>query len=463
LIIPVLELVLSALLGLGFAALGTLLLRPRVAGVFARNECFLAGSATSAALLFPLSLLLRGRALVATAIVLGAALAVALGRRIRRLPSSAAPSPIVEASGLASAVLLAGITAVALAFAALSFRYPLWWDGLQVWASKAQRLFVEGRLGPAWYAGDVYDRRLLTYPALVPLAEALLSLLRGGFDFDRLKPVFILFHASLLLSTCAAARSRLSRPAALLATLLVALVPALSDRSAAGGYADMPQAAFVAATVAAAFRDEDARALPWMIGGLTVVKNEGLILASIASLAVAAFWTAAGWKEAGRRARAHGRGIAIVAGFFAARLAYLAWLRIDDSNFRSIATRESLAEALRRLPRVGQLCAESMFDVLRWGLLWPAFAVAVAYLLWRGGARERCLAASTGLAVGAYGAIFLETNWSLELHVEQAFPRLLSQLAPAAILVVMFAAVRAADRGKLSPPFEPQAIPAPGE
>jgi hypothetical protein len=99
-------------------------------------------------------------------------------------------------------------------------------------------------------------------------------------------------------------------------------------------------------------------------------------------------------------------------------LFHLAWLRIDDPNFRSIATRESLAEALRRLPRVGQLCAESMFDILRWGLLWPAFAVAVAYLLRRGGARERCLAASTGLAVGAYGAIFLETNWSLELHVE---------------------------------------------
>ncbi len=222
-------------------------------------------------------------------------------------------------------------------------------------ASKAHRLFVEGRLGPAWYAGDAYDRRLLTYPALVPLAEALLSLLRGGFDFDRLKPVFLLFHASLLFSTCAAARSRLSRPAALLATLLVALVPALSDRSAAGGYADMPQAAFVAATVAAAFRGEDARALPWMIGGLTVVKNEGLVLASIASFAVAAFWTAAGWREAGRRARAHGRGIAIVVGFFAARLGYLAWLRIDDPNFRRIATRDSLEEARRRLLHVGQL------------------------------------------------------------------------------------------------------------
>ncbi len=61
-----------------------------------------------------------------------------------------------------------------------------------------------------------------------------------------------------------------------------------------------------------------------------------------------------------------------------------------------------------------------MLEISRWGLLWPAFTLAALYLLWRGGARERCLAASTGLAVTAYCAIFLETNWPLELHVEQA-------------------------------------------
>ncbi len=442
-IVPVPELLLTILLGLGFAALGALLLRPRAPDAFAWNECFLAGAAACAALLFPLSLLLRGRALVGTAIVLGAALAVGAGKRIARTPRPVPPRGPATAGSPASVLALAGIASVVLAFAALSFRYPLWWDGFQVWASKAQRLFVEGGLGRSWYAGDDYDRRLLNYPPLVPLLEALLALLRGGFDFDRLKPVFLLFHTSLLLSTYAAARTRLSRPPALLATLLVALIPALSDRSAAGGYADMPQAALVAATVAAAFRGDGARALPWMIGGLTVVKNEGLILAVIACLAVAASWTDAGWKNGGRRALEHGRGIAIVAGFFVARLGYLAWLRIEDPNFRTLATADSLEEARRRVLHVGRLSVESMLDLSRWGLLWPAVGAAVVYLLWRGATRERCLAGAVGLAVAAYVAIFLETNWPLELHVRQALPRLLAQLAPAAVLVVMFAAGRA--------------------
>jgi hypothetical protein len=443
LIVPVRELLLAALLGLGFVALGELLLRPRGSGLEGWNECFLAGAAMCAALLFPRSLLLPGRALRATAFALAAALAAAVGRRIVRRAHPVPSRPPVEVRGLASGILLAGIVAVVLAFAALSFRYPLWWDGFQIWASKAQRLFVEGGLGRSWYAGDEYDRRLLTYPPLVPLLESLLSLLRGGFDFDRLKPVFLLFHASLLVSIHAAARTRLPGPAALLATLLAALIPAVSDRSAAGGYADMPQAALVAATIAAAFREQDTRALPWMIGGLTVVKNEGLVLAAIASLAVVASWTAGGWKNTGRRALAHRRDIAIVAGFFAARLSYLAWLRIDDPNFRRITTRESLAEALRRLPEVGRLCAASVLDVSRYGLLWPAFAVSAIYLLARGETRERCLAAAGTLVLAAYCAIFLETNWSLELHVRQAMPRLLAQLAPAAILVVAFAAARA--------------------
>jgi len=466
LIVPVAELLLTALIGLGFAAFGAILVRPRAFDIAVWNECFLAGAAACAALLFPLSLLLTGRALVASAVLLAAALAVRVGRRVGRHapPIPIASRPPEAPAGRIAAVLLAGIAFVALAFAALNFRYPLGWDGFQVWASKAQRIFVEGGLGRSWYAGDDYDRRLLIYPPLVPLTEALLSLLRGSFDFERLKPIFFLFHASLLVSTFTAARTRLTRPLALFATLLVALVPALSDRSAAGGYADMPQAAFVAATIAAAFRDEDSRALPWMIGGFTVVKNEGLILTSIASAAVAASWIAAFGRGAGRRALSCGRAIATVAGFAAVRVAYLAWLRIEDPNFRRIATRDSLAEALRRLPEVGRLCAASMLEVPRYGALWPGFFLAAVYLLWRGDSRERCLAGASALALAAYCAIFLETNWSLEVHVRQAMPRLLAQLAPAAILVVMFAAVRATGPAfglseSLEPPDRPAVLP----
>ena len=34
-------------------------------------------------------------------------------------------------------------------------------------------------------------------------------------------------------------------------------------------------------------------------------------------------------------------------------------------------------------------------------------------------------------------AVFLFTNWPVPLHIEQAFPRLLEQIAPAAAVVIV--------------------------
>ncbi len=449
------ELLWTGLLALALASLGGLWMPPGTRGPFGWTVRFVGGGAACAALLFPLSVLVPKHALVAIAAVLAGALLLAAARRVvARLPNRDAIDGATAPLDPRSILLLAAIAAAVLAFTVLDLRHPLWWDGFQIWASKAQRLVVEGGLGREWYAGDVYNRRLLTYPPLVPMLEGLLSLSRRGFDFDALKPIFLLFYAALLVSTYAAASSRLSRRAALLATLLVAVVPGLSTRSAAGGYADMPVAAIVAATVAASLRPRDAGALPWMIGALTVVKNEGLILAAIACLAVAASWVLADRHRAARRLVAHARGIAVVAAFVAARLAYLAWLAVDDPNFRSITAPGSLAESRRRILHVGRLCVESALDVSRWGLLWPALAVAVVYLLRRSCVRERCLAAGVSAALVAWWAIFLQTNWPLELHVAQALPRLLAQLAPAAILLVMFAAARA-----LGWPYHPSEVP----
>ncbi len=440
----VLDLGLTALLGLGFSALGSLLVRPRRADACAWSTCFLAGAATCAALLFPLSLVFPGRGLTAAAVLPGAAVAVVLGRRLRRSTTPRAPRQGErDRRRLASLALLAAIAAAAVAFAVLDLRQRLLWDGFQIWSSKAHVLVVAGGLDRSWYPEDGYDRRLLAYPPLVPMMEALLARLRGGFDFDGMKPVFLLFYGSLLASTYGAARSRLSERAALVTTLVVALLPELSSGSAAGGYADMPQAAVVAATVAAAFRKEDARALPWMIGALTVVKSEGLLLAAIACAAVGAFWASQGLRRARALVLEHRRGIAVAGTFVAIRFAHLAWLALDDLSFRNLGEPGSLAETQRRLLHVGRICVEAMLDVSRWGVLWPAFAAAGLYLLLRGDRRERCLAAAVGLGLAGVSAIFLQTNWSVELHVAQAMPRLLAQLAPAAVLAVMFAAGRA--------------------
>ncbi len=440
--IPWLDLGFAALLVCAFAALGVLLLRRWPRDAFGWNASFLAGAATCAAALFPLSVALPGTALAATGVVLGVALVAVAGWRLRKAPADTLPRRPAAKNAL-SVTLFVAVAAVAMVYVVLDLRYRFFWDGFQIWASKAQMLSVGGDLSRSWYAGESYDRRLLAYPPLVPMLEALFARLRGAFDFDALKPVFLVFYLSLLVSTYAAARSRLSEPAALLATLVVSLVPGLSTAYAAGGYADLPLAAVVAGAVAAAFRAEDARALPWTIGAMTVVKNEGLLLAAAACLAVAAFWILPGVRSAAARAVGHWRGITVVGAFVAVRFAYLAWLRDADTTFRSLLAPGSLAESRRRILHVARISVESMLDVSQWGVLWPAFAIAGIFLLARGCARERCLAAAVALGLAADSAIFLQTNWPLELHVAQAMPRLLSQLSPAAVLAVMFAAARA--------------------
>src|SRR6187549_1865540 len=90
----------------------------------------------------------------------------------------------------------------------------------------------------------------------------------------------------------------------------------------------MPQAAVVAAVVAAAMRS-DAAALPWLLGALTTVKPEGMILALIAAVAIAAATRLRGIRLGA---------VAAIAAFVAVRVAYLRWtgVREDTYLFRSV-------------------------------------------------------------------------------------------------------------------------------
>ena len=436
--IPFVEIGLTAILTLGFSCAGEVVLRRRSRSLGAWTQSFLVGLGVSAAALFPLSLVLPHGALQATA----AALAVCTVLRFARrgVPDGRSPS-LGTRWDAGSAALLAAISAAALAFIALDFRHRYVWDGFQIWASKAHVLYVEGGLGQAWFAGDTHDRRLVLYPCLLPLSEALLSLLRGGFSYDALKPVFVPFYLALLSSVYAAARTIVSRRAALLATLVVALLPRLATWSAAGGYADMPLAAYVAGMVAAGLDRSDRRALPWLIGSLAFVKSEGLILTVLAGIAA----VLAGDSEGtGRSAGRLGRlvpAVLVVAGMILIRVAYIRLVRVEDPTYARTDLFHALADT-DRVRLVARLCLESMLRFRLWGLLWPVFALACV-LLFRWGTRlERCFAAAVAVAVLAYSAIFLQTIWPLEVQIVQAYPRLLAQLAPAAVVTIVLAAAR---------------------
>jgi hypothetical protein len=77
-----------------------------------------------------------------------------------------------------------------------------------------------------------------------------------------------------------------------------------------------------------------------------------------------------------------------------------------------------------------------MLSPRRWGLLWPAFGLAAFVLARRGSAPERGLALATALSAALFAMIFLFTTWPLDLHIDQAYPRLLAQLSPAAVVAV---------------------------
>ncbi len=447
--IPVLAFGISLLIAAGFAAVGETVLRRRSRDPWGWNESFLVGLGVCAALLFPFSLVWPRQASNGILILLALCVIHRFAGRKRREGTGAIPNPRAPLQP-AEIALLAAVGLVAAAFAALNFRYSYLWDGFQIWASKAQLLYHHGGLTRQWFPGDGYDARLLAYPPLVPLYEALVARIGLRFDFDAFKPVFLVFYASLLLSTYAAGRAALPRRLALSAVLLVTLLPAISTHTSAGGYADMPFGAFVAGAVAAALRrtpeDSTARsAFPWLVGSLSTVKPEGSVLALLAT-AGAVLFLLPGRRDPARIVRAFSRGFVVLAGFATVRLGYLAWLGIAETTYGPI-DRAHLKRALILLGPVARLTGEVLANSSEWGLFWPAFLAAAGVLvLWSPDRRETWLAISTSAAIAAYAAIFLFTNWDVTLHVRQAYPRLLAQISPAAAVVLLLAYRRLRDR-----------------
>jgi len=439
----------AGVLTLGFALIGEALLGRASRTVFAWNESFLIGAGAAAAILFPLSLVTPHHALDTELGLMVVALFVAIVRR-RGLPApSPAPERAARPGGPArdplTLLLGAAILGLFAYFCALNHWMSHAWDSVVVFGTRAKLLFAQGGLSRWWFAEDSYDIRLLAYPPLIPLFEALFSRMRGSFEFDWLKPIFPCFYVSWILGTYAAARTLVSRRWALAAVLLVALLPEITARSAAGGYVDMPLAAFVAASAAAALRKDASEGwrspLPWLLGSMTATKQEGMILALVACGAVGSFWLSEPRRRFGERLRANWSALIVVAAFIAARVGYVRWTGVHDTTWGPFdAAHVERAAHSARL--VVLLCARYMLDPRMWGLFWPAFLVAAIHAARSGPTPIRLLAAATAVCAVSEAGLFLFTNWDFQVHIEGAYSRLLAQLAPAAAVVIVFAASR---------------------
>jgi hypothetical protein len=440
-----------------FAVSGNAVLGRRPAGIGEWNEAFLVGAGTATALLFPASLLFGPHALTAILIVLLAGSAASL-----RLPARETPRPVPGSPGRWSAWtigFLALTAAAAILFTVLDLNLGYRWDGLAIWAGKGQILHHDGTLfGTVPPAG--YFLNKLRYPALVPLFEALVAKIRGAWDFDPMKPIFVLFFLSLLIGTARAARAFGSRAVAMGAAALAALLPAISTGWNLGGYADLPAAAVVAVAAGACLRETPETLSwrspgPWLVGGLLMVKDEGIIPFTIAAgvlLAAVLFGRAASWP-----ARAWSAVVPPML-FLGCRFGYLYRLDIPGPLRLSLFSQPFAVI----VERTGLIAANAVRWLLApgfWGVLWPAFFVAAVILFARGGGRERALASITLLCVVGYATPFLITSWPIPLHVEQAYPRLLEQAAPLAVIALAAAYARAREWASAGAPASPSPAP----
>jgi len=433
------------LLAVGSACLGDLILWRRSRALGDWNESFLIGAGTlSIALAFPLSPALGRRAFWAAAAVLASTVAIWLLTAARRPAASRRNGRLgLDAPSLFFA---ACVVAAAGAFAALNARRVFDWDGFAIWATKAQVLFHDGAFGPEISPNSAY--LTVNYPPLVPFLEALLCRVRGAFDFDALKPVFLLFYVSMLLSTFRAARELAGARLALASTAILALLPAVSAHTSIGGYADMPQAAVVAAAAAACLREPwsgPRSPAPWLLGALLSVKNEGFLLLGAAGAAMVFAGSLDGFRPLVRRIRNGIGGFVVVGAFLAVRWGYLSWAGLPDDSFIRGFGFGHAVRALRRIPDVARLCAADLLNPALWDFFWPAAGLALAYLLLRGTRREKGLAAGTCLAAVIYIGIFLLTDYyrGYASLIEQDATRLFCQIAPASAVGIAAAYGRA--------------------
>jgi hypothetical protein len=77
-----------------------------------------------------------------------------------------------------------------------------------------------------------------------------------------------------------------------------------------------------------------------------------------------------------------------------------------------------------------------MLDPFTWSFFWPAFLFGCVVVVTSGSRRLKCLTAATVAGLATYAGIFLFTNWEVGLHIQQAYPRLLVHLTPAAAVVI---------------------------
>jgi hypothetical protein len=319
----------------------------------------------------------------------------------------------------------------------------LGWDGLFNWEIKARIAFLNGGAIPLEFFYDpTRTWTLQGYPLLLPLAEAWFYGWMGSADQGTIKLLFPLFFAAALgLIGAGMARFGGAVWQTSLAFLLIATTPLsmVGDGSASSGYADFPLAVSYLAAVVYLIEhwiEGSGRLLP-MLGCLAAipcwVKQEGAILwLCLIALAVIKILQR---RQIRLLLWLILPGLVVLIGW----RAFVGFVKPPTGENFLPVTPVTLWNNLDRAQVIFPAAMSEMSNWKHWGVLWPTVAVSILILV----IRDRGMIALP-LAVIApiafYCGVYFFTAWSVAMHFNSSFPRLLIHVALVAVITVAIAA-----------------------
>jgi hypothetical protein len=307
--------------------------------------------------------------------------------------------------------------------------------------------FEQGFYSDAFLQADRLHAKT-RYPQLIPLTEAFVASVSGGFHEPAIKLLFPCFYVSLILLVGSELSQAFDRRYALLCTSLFASLPVFTiyaNGGAASGYADLPLAFYVTALSTRLFRwlqDRSSGNLQLallFISSTVFTKTEGLALVLVVLFATA--WAA--WFVYRRSVRSLWPLPVVVLGGLICLgpwFLYQARLPVVDEDFVKLLTVQNLIGGVTRLPYIVRSLVKELFFKPH---LWSLLGVSAAILVLRSPrtavqSRFSVLLWIPLLYLAVLCAIFMVIPWKLEELFPVALTRLMMHTAPLLLLWICF-------------------------
>lgn len=315
------------------------------------------------------------------------------------------------------------------------------WDGLFNWEIKARAAFLSGGVIPlSFYSDPTRPWTHPEYPLLLPMTEAWIYGWMRRADQTMAQLLFLFFFAAALGLLYAGVSRFGARRAQLWATPIFLLAPQLIFSGQGGvssGYADFPLAVFYLAAVILLFEywetSDAGLLLPFglLAGALCWVKSEGAILWScLIAMAMIKTFQRRDWRKA---AGAVLPGLVVLIGW---RIFLLIAKPSTGEVFLPV-TPSTLWKNLWRAPQIAHAVVVELLNWRRWGPLWVVVVVAALFLtVNRRRERWAVLPVAVFLPIAIYAGVYVFSAWDFLLHLNNSFPRLLTQVSLVAALMV---------------------------